>query len=112
MGTREIFPGFLLAPESGIGGRKNHSADAAMMRWVILAALLYCAPALAAPAEGWISHPGAAAVSGPIVLHFRRVLDLAKVPKALPVTVTADNRFILFVNGRRIAIGPSTGTLA
>ncbi|MBW8708167.1 MAG: hypothetical protein JF627_02700 [Alphaproteobacteria bacterium] len=83
-----------------------------MMRWVILAALLYCAPALAAPAEGWISHPGAAAVSGPIVLHFRRVLDLAKVPKALPVTVTADNRFILFVNGRHIATGPSTGTLA
>ena len=30
----------------------------------------------------------------------------------MPVTVTADNRFILFVNGRRAASGPSAGTIA
>jgi alpha-L-rhamnosidase len=65
----------------------------------------------AAPAsDGWITHPDASAT--PIVLHFRRELTLERVPKQMPVTVTADNRFILFVNGRRIASGPSTGTIA
>jgi hypothetical protein len=34
------------------------------------------------------------------------------VPKQLPVSVTADNRFILFVNGQRVVSGPSTGTIA
>jgi hypothetical protein len=46
-----------------------------------------------------------------VVLHFRRELDLRQVPGSLPVEVTADNRFILFVNGRRVASGPSTGTI-
>lgn len=83
-----------------------------MKRWAVLVALLLSTPAWGAPADGWVTHPDAAAVSGPIILHFRRAIDLAKVPKALPVTVTADNRFILFVNGKRVATGPSTGTLA
>ncbi len=65
-----------------------------------------------AQADGWISHPAAAGKGGPVVLHFRRTVDFAGVPSALPVTVTADNRFILFVNGNRVATGPSTGTLA
>jgi alpha-L-rhamnosidase len=85
-----------------------------MRRWAaaLVMALALGGPAWSAPADGWISHPDAASVSGPIVLHFRRVLDVAKAPKTLPVTVTADNRFILFVNGKRVATGPSTGTLA
>jgi hypothetical protein len=76
-------------------------------------ALAMTLPAMAQPAnEGWISHPAAAGRSGPVVLHFRRAFDLASVPNAMPVTVTADNRFILYVNGRRVATGPSTGTIA
>ena len=83
------------------------------MRFFCLAvALLLSCPAQAAPADGWITHPAAASVTQSVVLHFRRALDLKKAPKAMPVTVTADNRFILFVNGRRIASGPSTGTIA
>jgi hypothetical protein len=80
----------------------------------LAAALLLSWPAFAgAPtSDGWITHPGAAAVDGPVVLHFRRSFELAQVPAAMPVTVTADNRFILFVNGRRIASGPSMGTVA
>ncbi len=85
-----------------------------MKRWIagLAIVLAMSGPTWAAPADGWISHPDAASVPGPIVLHFRRVLDVAKVPKALLVTITADNRFILFVNGKRVAAGPSTGTLA
>ena len=83
------------------------------MRFFCLAvALLLSCPAQALPADGWITHPAAAGISPSVVLHFRRALDLKKPPKAMPVTVTADNRFILFVNGRRVASGPSTGTIA
>lgn len=83
------------------------------MKVFALAAMLLGVPALAAPAsDGWITHPDAQSISGPVVLHFRRALDLAKQPKTLPVTVTADNRFILYVNGQRVAAGPSVGTIA
>src|SRR5205814_8458104 len=67
----------------------------------LLFALAMSLPALAqAAGDGWISHPAASAVQGPVVLHFRRAFDLGAVPAHLPVTVTADNRFILFVNGK------------
>ncbi|NYD89147.1 alpha-L-rhamnosidase-related protein [Sphingomonas melonis] len=60
-------------------------------------------------AEGWISHPAAAADTVPVVLHFRRAFEQSTVPVRFPIRVTADNRFILFVNGARVASGPSTG---
>src|SRR6187399_1580298 len=97
--------------------RKKTKRGSIAMRFFCLAAVLVLAslamvsPAQAAPADGWITHPAAAPVSQSVVLHFRRVLDLKTAPKAMPVTVTADNRFVLFVNGRRIATGPSTGTI-
>jgi hypothetical protein len=34
----------------------------------------------------------------PVVLHFRRTLALEVVPASYPVRVSADNRFVLFVN--------------
>ena len=80
---------------------------------VAAASLLWPAAAPGAPdagADGWITHPEAR--STPVVLHFRRTLELSRVPAALPVTVTADNRFVLYVNGVRVASGPSTGTIA
>jgi hypothetical protein len=84
------------------------------MRVLFLAmALVVGGSASGAPAsDGWITHPQAEASKQPIILHFRRTLDLAKAPASLPVTVTADNRYILFVNGRRVASGPSAGTIA
>jgi hypothetical protein len=82
---------------------------------LLTAALLLAitGPAWAAPSDsdGWLSHPSAISSTQPVVLHLRREVRLAKVPAALPVMVTADNRFILFVNGRRVASGPSIGTL-
>jgi alpha-L-rhamnosidase len=59
----------------------------------------------------WITHP-TAPLRDPIVLHFRRTLDLASVPGSYTVRVSADNRFILFVNGQRIGDGPARGDLA
>ena len=59
----------------------------------------------------WITHP-TAPLREPMVLHFRRTLDLASVPASYPVRVSADNRFILYVNGQRVGDGPARGDLA
>jgi len=59
---------------------------------------------------GWITHP-TAPLREPIVLHFRRSLTLAAVPGSYPVRVSADNRFILYVNGHRVGDGPARGDL-
>ena len=59
----------------------------------------------------WITHP-TAPLREPIVLHFRRTLTLSAVPAAYPVRVSADNRFILYVDGQRVGDGPARGDLA
>ncbi len=59
----------------------------------------------------WITHP-TAPLREPVVLHFRRTLRLAAVPHNYLVRVSADNRFILFVNGHRVGDGPARGDLA
>ncbi len=78
---------------------------------VALLAVSAASPSAQPVGEGWITHPDALQTA-PIVLHFRRVLDLAEVPGSLPITVTADKRFVLYVNGARVASGPSAGTPA
>jgi hypothetical protein len=58
----------------------------------------------------WITHP-TAPLREPIVLHFRRTLTLAAVPASYIVRISADNRFILYVNGKRVGDGPARGDL-
>lgn len=58
----------------------------------------------------WITHPKAP-LREPIVLHFRHALDLTSVPASYRVRVSADNRFILFVNGHRVGDGPARSDL-
>jgi hypothetical protein len=58
----------------------------------------------------WITHP-TAPLREPIVLHFRRTLSLPAVPSRYTVRVSADNRFILYVNGQRVGDGPARGDL-
>jgi alpha-L-rhamnosidase len=77
---------------------------------LVVAWLAICAPAQAQLADGWVTHPRDHAT--PLVLEFRREVELDQVPGSLPVQITADNRYVLFVNGRRAGSGPSTGTLA
>src|ERR1700691_810447 len=59
----------------------------------------------------WVTHPSAP-LREPLVLHFRRSLELAAVPISYQVSVSADNRFILFVNGRRVGDGPARDDLS
>lgn len=58
----------------------------------------------------WVTHP-TAPLREPVVLHFRRTLNLDSVPASYIVRVSADNRFILFVNGHRVGDGPARGDL-
>ncbi len=58
----------------------------------------------------WISAPSAPA-SDYGIYHFRRTLDLPAKPEHYVVHVTADQRYQLFVNGRRAAWGPARGDL-
>jgi alpha-L-rhamnosidase len=58
----------------------------------------------------WIACPGAP-VRDPGVFRFRKVLDLESVPEHYVVHVSADNRFVLHVNGRRVGVGPARGDL-
>jgi hypothetical protein len=58
----------------------------------------------------WVTHP-TAPVREPLVLHFRRTLDLSSVPATYLIRVSADNRFILYVNGMRVGDGPARGDL-
>ena len=59
----------------------------------------------------WVTHP-TAPLREPLVLHFRRTLTLDAAPASYPVRVSADNRFILFVNGQRVGDGPARGDIA
>ncbi|MGH9592386.1 MAG: hypothetical protein ACRD5L_04800, partial [Bryobacteraceae bacterium] len=59
----------------------------------------------------WVTHP-TAPLREPLVLHFRRALTLDAVPSSYPVRVSADNRFVLYVNGQRVGDGPARGDLA
>lgn len=45
------------------------------------------------------------------VYHFRRTFDLAAKPGRFIAHVSADNRYQLFVNGRRVSWGPARGDL-
>ena len=58
----------------------------------------------------WIAVPGASATDFG-VYHFRRCFELAQAPERFVVHVSADNRYQLFVNGRRAAWGPARGDL-
>ena len=75
-----------------------------------LIAAAYAPAAVGQGEGGWITHADAGSRT-PIVLQFRRELQLDRVPAKLLVSVTADNRYILYVNGLRVADGPSTGTV-
>ncbi len=69
----------------------------------------------AAPEKHWSAHWITAVGAGQrdeAVLHFRKTIELAGVPEHFVVHVSADNQFILYVNGREAGRGPSRGDLA
>ena len=59
----------------------------------------------------WITSPSSPQRDS-VVLHFRKSLDLAQVPRHFVVHVSADNQFILNVNQHEVGRGPAHGDLA
>jgi alpha-L-rhamnosidase len=58
----------------------------------------------------WIRYPGGFPREFG-VFHFRKAFTLASAPERFVVHVSGDNRYELFVNGRRVATGPARGDL-
>jgi alpha-L-rhamnosidase len=58
----------------------------------------------------WIAHP-TAPLREPRVFHFRKTIEIQQTPPHFIVHVSADNRFLLFLNGKRIGEGPARGDL-
>jgi hypothetical protein len=58
----------------------------------------------------WIAMPGPAG-QGYGVYWFRRDMRLSDVPATLPVRVSADNRYKLYVNGHLVSLGPARGDI-
>ena len=58
----------------------------------------------------WISHP-TAPLREPIVLHFRKSIELTAVPQHFIVHVSGDRRFLFYVNRQRIGAGPAASDL-
>jgi hypothetical protein len=58
----------------------------------------------------WIAHP-TASLRDRGVFHYRKLIHLATKPEHYPVEVSADNHFVLYVNGERIGDGPAKSDL-
>jgi alpha-L-rhamnosidase len=62
----------------------------------------------------WAAHwirPADATPKGFGVYHFRKTFDLPSAPRRFVIHASADNRYELFVNGRRMLTGPARGDL-
>ena len=59
----------------------------------------------------WITSPSAPE-RDPVVLHFRKVIEVPRVPEHFVVHVSADSLFILNVNQREVGRGPARSDLA
>jgi alpha-L-rhamnosidase len=84
----------------------------AMPRYLILLllALLPAAAEVRVWSAKWVSVAGASPVDYG-VYHFRKTFELPARPDSFVVHVTADNRYVLYVNGERVSWGPAYGDL-
>lgn len=78
-----------------------------------LCLLLVLVPFPAFAGAEWITHPSAVAggTRKAVAMQFRREVFFNRVPERLLVQVSADSRYILYINGRRVDAGPSRGDL-
>lgn len=80
----------------------------ALLIYLILC--LFATDLAAQPTAPWIAYP-TASVTDYGVYHFRKTVTFDQAPAKLVVHVSADNRYNLFVNGRRVCYGPAKGDL-
>jgi hypothetical protein len=90
--------------------RISGKLSASLILLLATTATLFAETALHQWAASWITHP-TAPLREPIELHFRKSFSLNAVPLEFRVHVSADNRFVLYVNGKRVGDGPARGDL-
>ena len=81
----------------------------------LAAAVVLASLASAASAADWVSTSAAReadADKASVALDFRREFQLDRRPEHFVVQVSADQRFVLYVNGARMAAGPARSDLA
>ncbi len=61
------------------------------------------------PLTGWIWLDGWRDPGEAQLVRFRKTFSLAQLPERLPLEISADSRYKLFVNGTLISVGPSKG---
>jgi alpha-L-rhamnosidase len=83
--------------------------------FLVMSAAAALIPSVAFGEPVWISHPAlvrAGQESDSASLQFRQEFKLDAAPSSLEVDVSADNRFVLYVNGSEVAAGPARGDLS
>ena len=98
--------------------KTNRSHKSTSLALAAILGLIAWTPLPAAGRDGeqrwaaqWITAPGVAE-RDEVVLHFRKTIELASAPTKFVVDVSADNQFILYVNGVEAGRGPSRADLA
>lgn len=95
---------------------RRHLTAALAFRFLLLLVILPPMPLLALGPGGVWRADWITSSSGPqrdnAVYYFRKSLTLKTVPKSFLVDVSADNKFILYVNGSHAGDGPATSDLA
>lgn len=82
----------------------------ALSKALVIFFLVFFQTARAQWKASWITIPGANQ-QGYGVYWFKHCARLSVIPASLPVQVSADNRFKLFVNGRLVSLGPARGDI-
>ena len=95
------FPGILLVIIGFIfiSGLQGHSQDESVLHQRLQKAIW---------TASWITHPTALPYNYG-VYHFRKEFDLESKEDQFIVHVSGDNRYQLFVNGKKVSMGPSRG---
>lgn len=90
--------------------RKVSRILARVCAWFCLPLPMMMGGAAAPHGLHWIA-PGGTNQGSPGVYDFRKVFRLESAPSRCIVHVSADNRFLLYVNGNRVGEGPARGDL-
>ena len=59
----------------------------------------------------WITSPGTSQRDS-VVLRFRKIVEIDRVPEHFPIRVSADNQFIFYANQQEVGRGPAHGDVA
>jgi len=105
------------APRSCAGNLEESPPTSLLAAIIICLLTLIAFPAHTAAQQpsndwtaSWIAHP-TAPLRDPGVFHFRKIVELQSRRTRFVVHVSADNRFVLFVNGQRVGDGPARSDL-